>query len=134
MPYDFRPYIRATKPAGGRPGKGVFIKLDDLYIFPDGHGNICAARDDERGLPGLNQPFADAYQGIEIISGILRAMTKQAKALRVMQSSQYQIGTKVVIDGNAPGVIVSTWADHQYKVETADGVRHLVKASRLSEA
>jgi hypothetical protein len=133
MPYDFRPYIRATKPAGGGPGKGVFIKLDDLYIFPDGHGNICAARDDELGLPGLNQPFADAYQGIEIISGILRAMAKKAKALQVMQSSQYQIGTKILIDTSTPGVVVSPWAGH-HKVETANGVRHLLKASRVTRA
>jgi hypothetical protein len=81
MPYDFRPYIRQTKPAGGRPGRGVFIKMDDIYMFPDGHGNICAAAIQELGLPGINQPFADAYQGIQIQAGIWRMMWKQVKEL-----------------------------------------------------
>ncbi len=80
MPYDFRPYVHQTQPANGRPGKGVFIDGVKLYIYPD-HGYIDVAAIPEQGLQLLSQPFADPYQGMEIISGIWRMMWKQAKKL-----------------------------------------------------
>ena len=129
MPYDFTPYIQSTRPAGGQPGKGVYIKMDDFYLYPDGHGNICAAATDE--LPGLNQPFADPYQGIEIMAGIWRAMRKEMKLLE--SPSIYKVGDHVLIDGATPAEIHSTWNGHHFKVKTDDGAKRLIKIARLSK-
>jgi len=85
MPYDFRPYVRATQPAGGKPGRGVFL-VTQTYMYPD-HGNIICPSVPERGLGELNQPFADAYQGMEIWTRVMRMMWKQARALEIMQNA-----------------------------------------------
>jgi hypothetical protein len=108
--------------------------MDDFYVYPDGHGNICAAAIPELNLTGLNQPFADPHQGMEIMAGIWRTMSKVAKDLEVMQNAQFKVGDQVLIDQGTPALIDSTWGDGHFKVETKDGVKQLVKAGRLSRA
>jgi len=75
--------MRVTKQANGEPGHGYVIKMDKFYMYSD-HGNITTAPIPELNLPGLNQPFADAYQGMEIMAGVWRLMWKKAKDLDVM--------------------------------------------------
>jgi hypothetical protein len=79
MPYDFRPYVRQTEPIG-RPGKGVYLDGVKLYMYPD-HGYIDIAAIPQRSLPLLSQPFADSFQGMQILAGIWRMMWKEAKKI-----------------------------------------------------
>jgi hypothetical protein len=86
MAHDFRPYFRATQPADGSPGRGIYIESKDI-LYPDGHSNILVAKIEERGLPGFNQPFADPFQRMEIMAEVWRLMWKQAKNLEIMHKA-----------------------------------------------
>ena len=51
---------------------GVKIKLDTLYVYPDGHANLTFA-------DGTNWPMADQYEVVNIITGeLLHPMQKRA--------------------------------------------------------
>ena len=52
--------------------KGVKIKLDTLYVYPDGHGNLTFA-------DGTNWPMSHPYEIVNIIAGeLLTPMQKRA--------------------------------------------------------
>ncbi len=53
--------------------KGVVIKLDKLYVYPDGHAHLTFA-------DGTDWPMNDEYQVVQLLCGeLLRPMLKQAR-------------------------------------------------------
>jgi hypothetical protein len=52
--------------------KGVKVKLDTLYVYPDGHANLTFA-------DGTNWPMADPYEAVCILAGeLLTPMQRRA--------------------------------------------------------
>lgn len=56
-------------------GGGIKINLA-IEVFPDGHGVLISPYDT---ISQVRQPFADPFQGILMITEILRLMWKIAK-------------------------------------------------------
>ena len=102
MAHDFRPYFRVTQPADGSPGRGIYIETKDVW-YPDGHSNIILRKDDDHGLPGLNQPYANPLQRMELMSRVYELMWKRAKALEIaLKELEFFLQSRFLPHGSNP--------------------------------